>query len=157
MLTEAALAMMVLPVHIRSNHPAEGHESCSRSDRREEAAGQKDAADVIQRQARLGAEQTGVRIKREDAIRQARSGYGQVAWGGQGRVAVRAAKTARQRQIARELLEILRAEFNAWNGGDATPPGENGRFHAIEECRIGEGRTKKGFRGGRWRRSRGIG
>src|SRR5688572_27060912 len=161
-LAEAPIAVMVLAVDIRGNHPADGHEPRSRGYWRKEAARQKHAADVIERQARFGGKQARLLIEREDPIGQARSGYLQIAWRGQSRIAIRPAETARERQVSGELLEVLRADFDTGDYWEPAPAGQDGRFHSIEECRTGDPVYRNGLApflrstGTAWRRSSGL-
>ena len=113
-------------------------------DRREPAARQEQAVQVVQREAGLGAQHAGRRVEREDAIGERRAGDDRTARRRQRRVAVRAAEAARQHGVARDALEVLRAELARLHPGVVAPAGDLGRTNLV------------GARGGRLRSIGGI-
>ena len=118
---EAAVAVVIPAVNVGRHHPAHRDELRAGGDRHEPAARQEQPVNVAQRQAGLGAQQAGLRVPREDPVRQCRRRDLPIARRRQGRIAVRAAQPARERHPAGRSLEVLRAHFARRHDGRVAP------------------------------------
>ena len=123
---EAAVAVVVLAVHVGRHHAAQRDELRAGRDGREEAAGQEEPVDLAQREAGLRAQ----RRRSPGSKARMRSASAAAATTGwlrrrQRRVAVGAAQAAAEHGVARERLEVLRADLAAGHG-HAAPAGELG-------------------------------
>jgi hypothetical protein len=128
MVAEAAVAMMVLAVHVRGDHAADGHELRARHHRREKAEGHRQGQDVGQEHPRLDVDPARRAVERADAVEAAgRESDGFPDCG----VAVGAAvaagdETAPVRQEARQGARRLRTQHLRQVPGITPPAGE---FH----------------------------
>ena len=126
MTSETARDMMVLAVYVCGHHAAQRHELGTGRDGRREAARHEEAVQVLQQEARLGAQHAALRVEDEHPVREP-GPQGGAAAGRQRRVPVGAAHAASQPRLVRALSEALAEDLPCPDLRMASPAFELGQ------------------------------
>ena len=121
---EGARLVVVLAVHVRRHHAAERHVGRAGEDRAREAARPEDPVDLPEREPGLGAQDAGLGVEGEEAVRAPRTHHAVARGGGQRGVAVGAAETARELRAGAGGLEVHGRLLAALQNGQPTPARE---------------------------------